>query len=742
MDAITGKTVDFGTIAQIILGNAVRGYQDRDFMALLCDSIPVEQDFQWDAGNFSRMVHGKRQVFPKVSAYYQTREGLEELTTAVEELLLGEIADVPHLLRELEAVVRCDGTISMAKRERLLSGTDAEVIAKVLQFAIIRPEGTVTGLSPRVETLFRRAAMPKPEKTFVGREAELVEIENSLKMDNIFFITGAPGIGKRSLARQFAHRNRKRYTNRLYIRYHDSIRDTIADLWHIEDSLREDSEERFQRHLRLLSCLNEDSLLVIVGMDCLPEKDGSFELLYQLDCHVIVTTELEMQQENRLILGRFDDPEEALQLFEAYCPKSKVRGATQEEVLRLLDLIGRHTYGVQLLALTVKNGFVTVPELTARIEAEGLTALEEMPVEVKRDGRYQYDSCKEILASILQIQNFGEREQSLLSNFSLMPLTGVQKARFGKWTGHRMAIQLLIRLGWIRDDDNTLSMSALVRDMISETLCPDAENCKHLMEQMVADSKRCKGENALELVRCMGSVCRRIWNADKGFISFLVPFGTYISQNCSDSTQRLMRLIPEQERDTPSGRVLFVYLKVIRLLGEEMGRLSRKGQQLSLPDYRGEDQQLADEMKQLADEVDEKAAAWLQIACYTLANLVMMGKNIGLLIALIQLKNEINERYGLPVPHDNDLDIVVLWGVLDMLYESPQRANEFRELLGRKRKESIEIGDSEVYRSRLDSMEEVCMGLDSFKDEAEYQEAMFKLTKLVPGIAGQLRRMK
>lgn len=741
MDTMTGSTVSFAAIAKLILNNAVRGYQDRDFMAFLCDAIPVDRDFQWDAGNFSRMVHGKRQIFPMVSAYYQSPNGLEELIGAVEDSLLSDIADVPRLMRELETVVRCDGTVSMAKREELLSGSDAEVIAKVLQFSMIRPEGNAKGPSPKIEKLFRKAALPKPDKHFVGREAELMEIEHSLKVDNVFFVTGAPGIGKRALARQYAHRFRKRYVNRLYIRYHDSVRDTIADLWHMEDSLQEDAEERFQRHFRLLSCLNEDSLLVIVGMDCLPERDESFELLSQLDCHVIVTTELEMQQENRLILGRFDDPEEALLLFEAYCPKSKVKGATQEDVLRLLDLIGRHTYGIQLLALTVKNGFVTVPELTALIEAQGFAALEEMPIEVKRDGRYQYNSCKEILASILQIQNLGEQEQILLSDFALMPLTGVQKARFGKWTGQRMAVQFLIRLGWIRDEDSTLSMNALVRETVSETSHPNAESCKHLMEQMVTDSRRCKGEQALELVQCMGSVCRQIWNADKGFVSFLVPFGTFISQNCSDSTQRLMNLIPEQERQTPAGRTLFVYLKVIRLLGDEVGRLSRKGQRLSPPDYRGQDQQLYKEMRMLVDAADEKAAAWLQISCCTLANLVMMGKNIDLLIELIQLKNEINQRYKLPVPHDNDLDIVVLWGVLDLLHQAPQRAEDCLELIRAKREESISIGDSEVYQKRLDAMEEVCLNLDRYHDEAEYQQAMYELTALVPGIAGQMRRM-
>lgn len=738
----TESIVSFSAVAQIILSNTIREYGDRDFMAFLCDGIPVEPDYLWDTGNFSRMVHGKRQIFPKVSEYYHSQRGFEELLYAVEDALIHNITDVPKLLSELERLVRSDGTISTEKREELLEGEDAEVIAKVLQFSIIRQEQSVNTQSPKIEKLFRKAAITRADKHFVGREAELAGIKEQLEQDNLLFVTGAPGVGKRSLARQYACNNRRRYTNRLYIPYHDSVRETIADLWCVEDSFQETEDVRFYRHFRLLSCLDEDSLLVIAGMDVLPEKDESFELLFQLGCHVIVTTELEMEQENRLVLCPFDDREELILLFDTYCPRRKLRDSTEEDVLRLVKLLGGHTYAVQLLALTVKEGFVTVPELTALIESQGMCAIAN-PIEVKRGYRYQYDSYTEILSQVLQIQNLREGERNALANFSMMPLTGIGKARFGKWTGQKREIQRLIRLGWIQEDENSvLTLNRLVREMTSETLRPDAANCKALLDGMAKECRRCKEDEVLELLACVGSVSRRIWNSGKEYFPYLTVFLDFMGRNCCDSTEQLARLIPEERRAEPEGRTLLVLLRVLRLLGSETRRLAQNGTKNTPPDYHGEDRVLYTEMKELIQEVDDKAAGWLRIACYTLANLVMMGQNIALLIDLIRLKDELNRRFALPVPHDYDGDVVLLWGALDLLYEKPEMQGSFVTLLKQKREESVQNGDSQLYMGRLDTMEAFSRTVGEYEDNSSHQEAMFGLMNLVPGIAGQIRRIK
>ena len=742
MESKVGNTVGFSVISKIILNNAVRNYQQLDYMELLSDNIRVEPNFQWDESNFSRMIHGKRPVFPKFIEYYQSKEGLEALAEAVE-VLLDSIVDVPRLLRELETAVRCDGTISIQKREDLLSGTDAEVIAKVLQFAIIRPEQNVKCQSPRIERQFIGASLPKREKHFIGRQDELVSIDEHLKEDNVLFISGVPGIGKRSLVIQYGHVNRKRYTNQIFLRYRLSMKRTLTDLQCIEENTQENAEERFQRHLRLLNCLEEDSLLVILGMDCLPEKDESFELLYQLNCHLIITTELEMKQENRLVLGPVDDMEERLQLFEAYCPNEKLKDASEADIFTLLLLIGGHPYAVQLIALTVRNGFVTVPELNDKIMARGLSALDEYPVEVKRDGKYQYNSVKELLSSVIEIQNLREHEQNLLGNFTLMPITGVNKAWFGKWTGQIRTLQNLIRLGWILEDKNaTLKMNTIVWEVVSETMRPDTESCGHLLTQMIKECEKCPAERVEELVLCIQSAVSQIWNKDADFLKYLKPFFRFIGYKCCNSVRWAVNQITEQEKETTIGRAINVFLKVLHLFGEKLLQMSKSEDMGSNLDYHEQAQWLCGEMEAFAAENDRDTAALLSFPCVLLAFLVLIEKRIDLLITLVHLKKKIFQQYELPAVQNFDIDYLVLSGISIIVYEKEEYKEAFLELVDEILQESIQNGGSQKHIERLEDLKNAAERGAGVEDSFDYMKSIYESVAAIPWIAWVFRRVK
>lgn len=755
MESKVGNTVGFSVISKIILNNAVRNYQQLDYMELLSDNIRVEPNFQWDESNFSRMIHGKRPVFPKFIEYYQSKKGLEALTEAVE-VLLDSIVDVPRLLKELETAVRCDGTISIQKREELLSGTDAEVIAKVLQFAIIRPEQNVKCQSPRIERQFIGASLPKRDKHFIGRQDELVSIDEHLKEDNVLFISGVPGIGKRALAIQYGHVNRKRYTNQIFLRYRLSMKRTLTDLQCIEENTQENAEERFQRHLRLLNCLEEDSLLVILGMDCLPEKDESFELLYQLNCHLIITTELEMKEENRLVLEPFDDMGERLQLFEAYCPKRKLRNASEEDIHTLLKLTGGHTYAVQLTALTVRNGFLTVPELKDMIVAKGLPALDEYPVEVKRDGKYQYDSVKKLLGSVIEIQKLGEREQYVLGNFTLMPMTGINKARFGKWTGQIRALQNLIRLGWIQEDENgTLKMNTLVCEVVSETLRPDLTICTPLLDQLDKESENCEAGKEEELMLYMQSAVSQIWNKDADFLHYLKSFMRFTGQYCCNLIQGVMNHNPLRVKYTTAGREATVFLKVIYLFGKKLLHTSKTEDELCNSAYHKQLQLMFKEIKALASEADRNKAdvdqntsetdrkkTLLFVACTLLAFLVLIEKRIDLLIPLVHLKKKISRKYENPSVQNYDIDYFLLAGISIGVFEKKQYKRDFLSLVDEKIQESIQNGGSQKQIKRLEDLKNAAERGAGVENEFDYMKSLFESVAAIPWIAQVFRRVK
>lgn len=276
------NTLCFSSVSQIILQNTIQSYQVRFFMELLCDCVPTDGIVDREITNFSKAIHGKRPLFPHVCEYYADSSAQEELTDSVEDVLLPSVADVPKLVRELEVLVRCDGTISPKKKEKLQNGTYAEIVAQVLRFSILRPNQPAECVSPKIERQFRSANVPKPVKSFIGRENELDEMRKHLEEEHQLFLTGVAGIGKKELVKQYVKLHRKEYVNCIYLRFHSSIYDTIADMWHSDDRQEDTAEVRFWKHFRLLSCLGEDSLLIISNVDVLPEENKGFEHLDKL----------------------------------------------------------------------------------------------------------------------------------------------------------------------------------------------------------------------------------------------------------------------------------------------------------------------------------------------------------------------------------------------------------------------------------------------------------------------------
>jgi hypothetical protein len=186
----------------------------------------------------------------------------------------------------------------------------------------------------------------------VGREREIQRIESSLRREPVLFLTGLRGIGKTALALEYAKRAEKQYTNCVYIRYRGSFRDSVMDLSVAENDAEDRCLKSFSWRFSQLKKLKADSLLILDGLDVLPEEDDSFDQIFDLHCHVLVTTSLPVD-ENSLYVGPLGEQSELTELFYAHCPTELAED--EEEVQRLIGLVHQHTYAVVMLALTVTS---------------------------------------------------------------------------------------------------------------------------------------------------------------------------------------------------------------------------------------------------------------------------------------------------------------------------------------------------------------------------------------------------
>lgn len=83
-------------------------------------------------------------------------------------------------------------------------------------------------LSPVVLGYIADSEVPKPCRHFVGRKSEIENLHECLENNSKVFLYGIPGIGKSELAKAYARKHKKYYTNILYIEYTGDLHQFIT----------------------------------------------------------------------------------------------------------------------------------------------------------------------------------------------------------------------------------------------------------------------------------------------------------------------------------------------------------------------------------------------------------------------------------------------------------------------------------------------------------------------------------
>lgn len=117
----------------------------------------------------------------------------------------------------------------------------ASFIAEVLLFGMSRTfvkfdAKASDGTSPLIDDIILTTLLPKPIKTFVGREKESEELHELLEEHQTLFMQGVAGIGKSELIKQYIKLHRKEYTNILFLDYSGSLYEMVADLDFVDDT--------------------------------------------------------------------------------------------------------------------------------------------------------------------------------------------------------------------------------------------------------------------------------------------------------------------------------------------------------------------------------------------------------------------------------------------------------------------------------------------------------------------------
>lgn len=486
---------DFSSISKLILANRklISFSHEKYYQTLFEYAFDLPEKDNVDItenSNANKIIKGSRGVPKAIIAVYCRPEGKTELQNSLKKLM-NDIIDPYALVAQVKFLVNQDNSISPIKKAELCNhdASPEAFLASCLMFALTRefiPTKTKISQAEAANTVLvsdfiRDCHLPRPSTAFLGREKELATVSDKLSAEPILFLSGIGGIGKSELVKKYAKLHQKDYINVIYLRYHDSLHRTIADI----DTPNMTEEQRFQDHMYFFKLLHADSLVILDNFDSVPEEDPLFHDFINLAFTLLVTTRSRIEDVPCYPIEEIDSIDTLAELFCHHAPSIQDKKLI---IHAIIEEVYRHTLTVEMAAKTIKASGITPEALPLTLQSEGLALSNLDKIKVTKDARTKTQRLYQHIETLFRLQHLSETQEYYLRHMLLMPQQGIPKQLFRQWMqiDNLNHVNDLIDYGWIQEDTETalISMHPFVHEVIMTVSVPTFENCPRLMQSV------------------------------------------------------------------------------------------------------------------------------------------------------------------------------------------------------------------------------------------------------------------
>lgn len=360
----------------------------------------------------------------------------------------------------------------------------------------------------RIENIFQKTT----DKT-IGREKEVEAIRESFSTGyHMTVLTGTGGIGKTSIAHEYAEKYKSDYDSILQLSYSTSLINTINGVT-ISNSNSDDSEksdeERYKKKLefmqKLLSSSNSRTLLIIDNMNIeskkgnkkvkskeitVEDKYNKLSDLNNLDCDILITSRNKFTQacQHPIEIDLIEDMETAIEIFRHYYTKEPRRITIDEEnkiLEKIIEKVGKLPLILRLLASAAQNSVSDLTDIKISLLNENfIYPIEEIAYD--KDGNVITASVDEILEFIFDLNNLMDDEdnKNILRCMSLMPYTGIYTTDLKEMLGLNdlNKVNRLISISIIQENKTTgmVYLHQVISDLLRKKLKSNCTKCKKM----------------------------------------------------------------------------------------------------------------------------------------------------------------------------------------------------------------------------------------------------------------------
>lgn len=459
------------------------------------------RDFDFDNGLVCRWMNGQAKVSPRITKYYTDEQHQRNLARDIYQNILPVMFDSGMAVQKIYELVIGDESISERKKMELIEPypcrnkkEDADFIAPVLYFSMDRDfvkrdaqtkKLLACGdLSPVLAGFIMGNEVPKPCRYFCGKEQELELLHKMLSERGKLFLYGIAGIGKSEIAKAYAKQYKNEYTNIIYIVYSGDLRQDMIDLDFIDDRPDESEEERFRRHNRFLRTLKSDTLLIIDNFNVTATKDSFLSVVMKYRCRILFTTRSRMDHYATMELSEISDKTALLKLMGRYYSEA---GNHESELSEIIDTVHRHTLAVELAARLLEHGILEPRTLLQKLQEEKVALDSTDRISIKKDGKPMKETYYGHIHTLFSLYLLSEKQQMLMRNMVLIPLTGIASRRLADWLSlpDLNLINDLIEMGFITPlPGRCVALHPMIQEIAQTDLKPSIVNCMLLLSKL------------------------------------------------------------------------------------------------------------------------------------------------------------------------------------------------------------------------------------------------------------------
>lgn len=321
----------------------------------------------------------------------------------------------------------------------------------------------------------------------VGRTREIDEIQAAFEKANIVVLHGFGGIGKSTIALEYAAKSKADYDAIVFLPYQGSIDESLAS---IEIQNFDNANEQLHRK-ELRRLLNRHILLIIDNCNVVLGEDPSFEQLLRLKAHVLITSRTYFSAVYNGSLVQIECkalPFDDLAIIFRSNYGLQVAEEDRDTLESIFKKTAFHTYATLLAAKQAAAAGWSLKDLDAQL-AKGLRNLKKREkVKVLKDSRIVRSSAADALLALFTLADLDDVRKQVLRNLYLLGFLRITidnyRAITHAGTEEIDALNELSEGGFVQQfvaaEKRYYALHPLMQSIVLEELKPTLENCEQI----------------------------------------------------------------------------------------------------------------------------------------------------------------------------------------------------------------------------------------------------------------------